>query len=685
MKDIEKLPIRPFTRFCMSIGAVPSSYLAGLSIEEQLLWLCSYLEKEVIPVINNTSEVVEELKNFVEHYFDNLDVQEEINNKLDDMAESGELEEIIAAYLNTKAIFGFDNIEQMKEADNLINGSYAKTLGYYAQNDGGSATYKIRNITNEDIVDEMFIIALSNPELIGELIIQDQINVKTLGAKGDGIQNDTSYIQAALDKTNNVYIPNGTYLIDTISLNDFNQLSGENKWKTILYSTEEYIIDSDKRYLTINNIQLKSDVTFSGLQSDEIDVGSGTTGIRLNYSNDGTPDSYDTKIFIDDVVINYCGGNGIVIDGTITGTHLTNIECIIIGQNAYEINGTDSKIIGCVAANIGGTGFNIIGTSTQISTCKAFLCGNLSSSGFGFRLTGDYATVSSITTEENYSTSLQINSNMSNITGVCVNGSGNIGKYSNIPCVKITGSYNLISGTISNKIVNCYAKYGIYLDSGTNNKIDFKIRELSSVARNAVDKPDMIYLYGTIQNPFNQLLINSNNIITEPIDLMSETYTVERSGAAQGNVTADSEGNKQFNLTNASSLNANGEQGVSMTFDLDLDEIKANPIISVHARCKCGNNDKRYVEMMINGTIQNGNNYYSFDNMHPILINRESSQEYTDIYYIGDLSSRLNDSTNFVRLKVSLVKVNSLMNDNSINCTGTLTALEYNNFSNSSY
>ena len=43
LKEVEKLNFRPFTRFCMSIGAVPSSYLAGLDIEEQLLWLCSYL------------------------------------------------------------------------------------------------------------------------------------------------------------------------------------------------------------------------------------------------------------------------------------------------------------------------------------------------------------------------------------------------------------------------------------------------------------------------------------------------------------------------------------------------------------------------------------------------------------------------------------------------------------------
>ena len=45
--------------------------------------------------INNLYDEFVNLKNYVDNYFDNLDVQEEINNKLDEMAENGELAEII--------------------------------------------------------------------------------------------------------------------------------------------------------------------------------------------------------------------------------------------------------------------------------------------------------------------------------------------------------------------------------------------------------------------------------------------------------------------------------------------------------------------------------------------------------------------------------------------------------------
>ena len=94
--------MRPFTRCLMTIGMIPTSYLVSMTYEEQLLWLCNYLEKEVIPALNNNAEALKEvqdlyveLKKYVDDYFSNLDVQEEINNKLDEMATDGTLDRII--------------------------------------------------------------------------------------------------------------------------------------------------------------------------------------------------------------------------------------------------------------------------------------------------------------------------------------------------------------------------------------------------------------------------------------------------------------------------------------------------------------------------------------------------------------------------------------------------------------
>ena len=55
-------------------------------------------QNTVIDNVNQLSEDFTNLKNFVDNFFDNLDVQEEINNKLDAMAEDGSLGRILSAY-----------------------------------------------------------------------------------------------------------------------------------------------------------------------------------------------------------------------------------------------------------------------------------------------------------------------------------------------------------------------------------------------------------------------------------------------------------------------------------------------------------------------------------------------------------------------------------------------------------
>lgn len=58
--------------------------------------------------MENLTNAMIELQNYVNNYFDNLDVQDEINNKLDEMAESGELSQIISMYLNIPNGNSFD-------------------------------------------------------------------------------------------------------------------------------------------------------------------------------------------------------------------------------------------------------------------------------------------------------------------------------------------------------------------------------------------------------------------------------------------------------------------------------------------------------------------------------------------------------------------------------------------------
>ena len=243
MIKIEKL--NPFGRMCVSLGMLPSSYKESLTYEEQLLWFFKYLDETVIPTVNNNADALEELqalyiqiKTYVDEYFENLDVQEEINNKLDDMAESGQLTDIIAQYLGLAGLITFDTVEDMKQAQNLVNGSKCATLGFYNVNDGGNALYKIRNVTNDDVVDDMFIIEMYDDSLVAELIVDKTINVKQIGAKGDGVTDDTSVILKAIehyhvgtDATNQNY--------DTVLLANYPNAGG-----TIYFPKGVYCISS---------------------------------------------------------------------------------------------------------------------------------------------------------------------------------------------------------------------------------------------------------------------------------------------------------------------------------------------------------------------------------------------------------------------------------------------------------
>ena len=96
MPVISKITGAPFRFWCQKI--LPAVYDDSLSYYELLCKVVDYLNKVMEDDINVVN-LVNELEEFVNNYFNNLDVQEEINNKLDAMAEDGSLLALIEPYL----------------------------------------------------------------------------------------------------------------------------------------------------------------------------------------------------------------------------------------------------------------------------------------------------------------------------------------------------------------------------------------------------------------------------------------------------------------------------------------------------------------------------------------------------------------------------------------------------------
>lgn len=165
--------LSPFVLWCQKV--IPLAFDESMSYYECLCSLYDYVIK-LANAVNNNADAVSELQDFVTNYFENLDVQEEINNKLDEMAESGQLTEIVTEYLQIKGILAYNTVNDMKLSDNLVDGSFAKTYGNVNLLDGLGRFYKVRQILNTDVVDEINIIALHDANLIAELIPEKYLN-----------------------------------------------------------------------------------------------------------------------------------------------------------------------------------------------------------------------------------------------------------------------------------------------------------------------------------------------------------------------------------------------------------------------------------------------------------------------------------------------------------------------------
>lgn len=173
-------------------------------------------ETNITNDFNRLEGLFNELQSFVNNYFDNLDVQEEINNKLDEMAEDGTLQEIITTYIQSNVAWTFDTVADMKLATNLVDGSYARTLGFHNINDGGGALYYI---TNSGTADEMQIISVDT--LYANLVLPEIVTPEMFGAYGDGTHDDSASWNKAVSVKRDVKAFEKTYhLTQKINVTD---------------------------------------------------------------------------------------------------------------------------------------------------------------------------------------------------------------------------------------------------------------------------------------------------------------------------------------------------------------------------------------------------------------------------------------------------------------------------------
>lgn len=377
----------------------------------------------------------------------------ELKNDLDTMYNEGKFDSLIEEIVNLQTTFTFNNVSEMKLATNLINGSFARTSGFYSYNDGGGSYYKIRQVTTDDDIDEMFIIALADTSLVAELIVNDELNIKQIGVKGLISVDDTLKIQKACEKEYNIYFPKGTYYLNT---------------QLVIFNASNRIIRGD------------------GIQNTIFNASNNQVGSHTSYISNSNSEENINNFTIKDLSIN-CGTQNVNRYGlsllTINRLNLENIE--IYSNKGYATRLNDSTNI--VANNLyihdcyepvsgdgvagGFYGQNM--KNVQINNTKVINCGD-----HAFYLTGDIA--GSGTT---YAENIQLNNvYCKNIGSDGYTNGGTINIYGDIKNVELSNCIiedsregihisNHGSGlitpkdiTISNCIIKNSLNFGIYLE-----------------------------------------------------------------------------------------------------------------------------------------------------------------------------------------------------------------------------
>lgn len=181
------------------------------------------------------------------------------------------------------------NIEELKKLDAKIGDKY-KTLGYYEENDGGEGRYDIIANSNDIKVDNGLYIQLENGLIAKLAIINNTVNVKQFGAKGNKANDDTTYLNTAFNsKVTNIEIPIGEYKItDVINISTKNTnvignastIFTDNDYKPKKYSEFLFIMGTDN--CNINNLKIEARETqnLENLYSAQVYIGASNIKVQ---------------------------------------------------------------------------------------------------------------------------------------------------------------------------------------------------------------------------------------------------------------------------------------------------------------------------------------------------------------------------------------------------------------------
>lgn len=175
---------------------------------------------------------------------------------------------------------------------------------------------------------------------------RDIVSAKDFGATGDGSTDDTTFVQAAIDAVaaaggGTVLFPRGTYICTTLTLPDYVDLRGENRFSTVIKlkdSTNNNLIVSSKWASNSASVNLYNTISNLTLNGNKSNNSSGSCLIIRSF-----------QAFVFQCIIRDAAASGIIIstvtqDGS-NGLAIAENEidtCRFVSNNGRAIYGYDN-------------------------------------------------------------------------------------------------------------------------------------------------------------------------------------------------------------------------------------------------------------------------------------------------------------------------------------------------------
>ena len=424
-------------------------------------------------------------------------------------------------------VYYFNNVADMKNNNELKNGNFVITLGYYEANDGGGAVYLI----NDNAIASNEYESLNNGKyanIINKISADSIINFRKY-CEMENLNGET-YVdwKPAFEKMiefgfRSIYVPAGIFRIsDTLTITVPIKIYGDTpENSTIMLMNSENIRGNSILELIGAHNSCVENICLNAIDSDVGKVLD--AGLYIHFSD---------NVSVDNVLIKRVNGNGLKtlfekvnnVTRTSYDCKLTKVVTFKCSQNGFWLGGTDTFLSNCIAHHVEGHGFYSTRGNHLMTNCKAYWTGKQgvesTGDGFNFESNQDFSNVShkmrlfGCEAQEcgRYGFTL-INTDSCQLIA-CQSDTN--GQY----CENITpyGYYlknnrNLkLIGTVINQGLQGWIKIPLYWDDGKLNDINISAETLQySGSSKYFDKLFEIKNY----NGTNKLVINNENCLDE--------------------------------------------------------------------------------------------------------------------------------------------------------------------------